>query len=297
MMSDLPLRSPPSLNQPQSTQQRLCPDDEYSGYILGGAWTCPDPQRTRSSTMPVERSLPQVSMQPPLLPMQSFVEDSYTYPSPQASLDATNTGLGFGRVFYPNTPYMALPATVEMDERGMNPCPGQQEAYITYLESSTSAATGQNMPATTEMEVVLPEKQETPHRVRCSRPLTPPLTSPSSSLDDLTQPPHDVLSADLVDLNPASSARSCQAKGTDVMTLDTAATSSSSPLSPDRGETLLHLAAVQGHTEVLQLLLSQTSLDINSRDAANFTPLQRAVSVGRMESVKVLLLWGADVSA
>ena len=296
-MSDLPLRSSPSINQPQSTQQRLCPDDGCSDYILGGAWVSPTPQRTRSSTMPAERSVPPTSMQPPLLPVHSFVEENYTYPSPQVSMEATNTGLGLGRMLYPNMPCTALPATVEMEEPAMNPCSGPQEAYNTYLESSTSVMAGQNMPVTTEMEDVVPEKPEPPRRVRCSWPLSPPSTSPSSSLDDLAQPPRDVLSSDLVDLNSTSSARSCQAKATEVMTLATATTSSSTPLCADRGQTLLHLAAVQGHTEVLQLLLSHTGLDINSRDAANFTPLQRAVSVGRMESVKVLLFWGADVSA
>lgn len=62
-------------------------------------------------------------------------------------------------------------------------------------------------------------------------------------------------------------------------------------------ETLLHLAARNGHCDVLRMLLQRGGMDINCRDAAGFTPLQLAVAAGMTEIVQILLDHGADMTA
>ncbi|KAH9904931.1 hypothetical protein F4778DRAFT_780099 [Xylariomycetidae sp. FL2044] len=59
---------------------------------------------------------------------------------------------------------------------------------------------------------------------------------------------------------------------------------------------LLHLATAGGHVETMKVLLRDADISINERDDAGFTPLQRAVMLGRTQIVSLLLEHGADVS-
>jgi hypothetical protein len=62
------------------------------------------------------------------------------------------------------------------------------------------------------------------------------------------------------------------------------------------GSSLLHIAAEQGHADVLRLLLAHGGIDINGRNMNGLVPLQLAVSAGRVEIVQLLLDHGADIT-
>lgn len=67
---------------------------------------------------------------------------------------------------------------------------------------------------------------------------------------------------------------------------------------PCRGFTPLHLAAVNGHTEVIRWLVSATGGFTEPRDSFyNRTPLHCAVVMGQEDSVRCLVELGADVAA
>ena len=57
--------------------------------------------------------------------------------------------------------------------------------------------------------------------------------------------------------------------------------------------TPLHLAAINGHKRIIQLLVSHEA-DVNSRDRTEFTPLHCASQEGHLASVVTLLHAGAD---
>src|ERR1035437_1556631 len=59
------------------------------------------------------------------------------------------------------------------------------------------------------------------------------------------------------------------------------------------GDTLLHLAARQGHIEIGRTLV-QRGLDVNCADNNGDIPLQRAVWFGHLEMASELLTWGGD---
>jgi len=61
-------------------------------------------------------------------------------------------------------------------------------------------------------------------------------------------------------------------------------------------KTALHLAAVGGHKEVVELLIANGA-DVNVMDAAGQTPLYYAVSRGHKESTELLIAEGVDVNA
>lgn len=71
------------------------------------------------------------------------------------------------------------------------------------------------------------------------------------------------------------------------------AAGSSQPI-PDAGEPLLHLAVAGGHIDVIQYLLENGHVSVDSRDSAGYTPLQRAVMTGRTDMVALLLLAGSN---
>lgn len=64
----------------------------------------------------------------------------------------------------------------------------------------------------------------------------------------------------------------------------------------EKGATALHRASGNGHTEVLELLLSHGAL-ANVSDSDNWTPLHVASSAGSLEAVKMLLKHHANVEA
>lgn len=57
----------------------------------------------------------------------------------------------------------------------------------------------------------------------------------------------------------------------------------------------MHLAVASGHLETLQYLLAEGHVSSNDRDNAGYTPLQRAVAIGRNDMVAVLLKAGANI--
>jgi uncharacterized protein YjhX (UPF0386 family) len=59
------------------------------------------------------------------------------------------------------------------------------------------------------------------------------------------------------------------------------------------GDTLLHVAARQGHIEIGRTLV-QRGLDVKCTDNHGDTPLERAVWYGHLEMARELLVWGAD---
>ena len=61
-------------------------------------------------------------------------------------------------------------------------------------------------------------------------------------------------------------------------------------------ETPLHVAAKQGHMEVIQCLI-QCGADVNVKDNDDWTPLHYAYENGHLQIVQVLIENGADVNA
>jgi hypothetical protein len=64
-----------------------------------------------------------------------------------------------------------------------------------------------------------------------------------------------------------------------------------------KGETLLHRAAIMGDIDKLRLLLVENEIEINSKDNAGWTPLHEACIKRHVECAKLLLKYGALVNA
>ncbi|RDD47195.1 Ankyrin repeat domain-containing protein 11 [Trichoplax sp. H2] len=64
----------------------------------------------------------------------------------------------------------------------------------------------------------------------------------------------------------------------------------------ERGETMLHAAAIKGDTRQARELIEEGA-DVNARDNAGWTPLHEACIRGHHELVKILLEAGADINA
>lgn len=64
---------------------------------------------------------------------------------------------------------------------------------------------------------------------------------------------------------------------------------------PETTAPLLHFAVASGHIDTLRLLLARHDINLNGRDNAGYTPLQRAVADGRTDMAALLLERGAIV--
>ena len=64
---------------------------------------------------------------------------------------------------------------------------------------------------------------------------------------------------------------------------------------PQSGSTLLSIAALMGHTEIVALLLEH-GVDVNAKSRDGGTALHSAAFLGRAETVKLLVKKGADIS-
>lgn len=64
---------------------------------------------------------------------------------------------------------------------------------------------------------------------------------------------------------------------------------------PETTAPLLHFAVAGGHIDTLRLLLQRYDVNVNSRDNAGYTALQRAVMAGRTDMAAMLLEHGAVV--
>jgi ankyrin repeat protein len=64
----------------------------------------------------------------------------------------------------------------------------------------------------------------------------------------------------------------------------------------ERGRTLLHFAALNGHNDVARLLLTKGA-DVNATDEIGFTPIHCAALKGHKELVELFIANGADVNA
>jgi ankyrin repeat protein len=62
------------------------------------------------------------------------------------------------------------------------------------------------------------------------------------------------------------------------------------------GQRALHVAGANGHAEATRVLVEEAGIDLNSRDDNNFTPLYQASLWGNFRSVEVLVTRGADTS-
>ena len=62
------------------------------------------------------------------------------------------------------------------------------------------------------------------------------------------------------------------------------------------GITPLEIAAIAGHKEIVELLISEGA-DVNAKDKKGRTPLHWAATHGRKEIVELLIAKGADVNA
>jgi len=62
----------------------------------------------------------------------------------------------------------------------------------------------------------------------------------------------------------------------------------------EQGRTALHLAAMDGHEEMVRELIGKQSADVNARDSNGATPLHLAASHGHKQVVAALLAGGAD---
>ncbi|XP_067661962.1 ankyrin repeat domain-containing protein 50-like [Haliotis asinina] len=64
----------------------------------------------------------------------------------------------------------------------------------------------------------------------------------------------------------------------------------------DRGRNILHVACLKGRLEVLKYTLSLSTVDINSRDVRQKTPVMTAAESGQKEVVELLVERGANLS-
>lgn len=62
------------------------------------------------------------------------------------------------------------------------------------------------------------------------------------------------------------------------------------------GQTVLHIACANGHAEAARILAEEAGADLDARDENNFTPLYEASLWGNYMSVKVLVTHGSDTS-
>jgi ankyrin repeat protein len=60
------------------------------------------------------------------------------------------------------------------------------------------------------------------------------------------------------------------------------------------GETPLHVAAVWGDVDAIELLMG-AGADVNARGEFGHTPLHEASAQNKLEAVRVLMAWGADL--
>ncbi|KAI1828512.1 hypothetical protein F4861DRAFT_5402 [Xylaria intraflava] len=65
---------------------------------------------------------------------------------------------------------------------------------------------------------------------------------------------------------------------------------------PDANAPILHLAVAGGHIDTLRIILKQCNVSVNVRDSAGYTPLQRAIINGHTDIVELLLKHGAEVN-
>ena len=65
---------------------------------------------------------------------------------------------------------------------------------------------------------------------------------------------------------------------------------------PESGSTMLAIAALMGHTEIVAVLLEQHDADVNVKSRDGGTALHAAAFLGRAETVKLLLEKGADIT-
>uniref|UniRef100_A0A1I7UXV5 ANK_REP_REGION domain-containing protein n=2 Tax=Caenorhabditis tropicalis TaxID=1561998 RepID=A0A1I7UXV5_9PELO len=65
----------------------------------------------------------------------------------------------------------------------------------------------------------------------------------------------------------------------------------------DKGETLLHLAAMKSDNEAVVEKLCKLGCDVNARDNGGWTPLLEAVGHDQLANAHVLIRYGADVNA
>lgn len=63
-----------------------------------------------------------------------------------------------------------------------------------------------------------------------------------------------------------------------------------------RGWTALHIAALNGHIDVVEFLVAKGA-DVNAKNKSNATPLHFAALVGQKGVVEILLANGADIHA
>ncbi|XP_067653215.1 serine/threonine-protein phosphatase 6 regulatory ankyrin repeat subunit B-like [Haliotis asinina] len=63
-----------------------------------------------------------------------------------------------------------------------------------------------------------------------------------------------------------------------------------------RSRDSLHLSCIGGHVDTVKYVLSQTSVDINSKDCENMTPVLLAAYYGKREVFDILVKMGADLS-
>ena len=65
----------------------------------------------------------------------------------------------------------------------------------------------------------------------------------------------------------------------------------------DAGDTPLHVASRQGHSEAVALLLQHLRADVNARNNDGRTPLHAACAAGRLDAARLLVGNGSDVNA
>ncbi|XP_033097862.1 E3 ubiquitin-protein ligase MIB2-like [Anneissia japonica] len=65
----------------------------------------------------------------------------------------------------------------------------------------------------------------------------------------------------------------------------------------DGGHAPLHIASINGHTNVAKILIVQGNADVNTRNAKMGTPLHLAVEKGMTEMIELLVQKGANVNA
>lgn len=69
------------------------------------------------------------------------------------------------------------------------------------------------------------------------------------------------------------------------------------PREKDSGQTLLHLAAANGHNQIIKYLIEKKKLDMNIKDTNNSTPLHYAAAKNQDEVVKYLIEKGANIKS